>query len=46
MSGLLDEGAGDLDSRAFQAKLEDLSIDLSFDAGIGRLLRQPAHALA
>ena len=33
MSGLLDEGAGDLDSRAFQAKLEDLSIDLSFDAG-------------
>ncbi len=33
MSGLLDEGAGDLDSRAFQAKLEDLSIDLKFDAG-------------
>jgi zinc protease len=33
MSGLLDEGAGDLDSRAFQAKLEDLSVDLSFDAG-------------
>jgi zinc protease len=33
MSGLLDEGAGDLDSRAFQAKLEDLSINLSFDAG-------------
>lgn len=33
MSGLLDEGAGDLDSRAFQAKLEDLSIDLSFDSG-------------
>jgi zinc protease len=32
MSGLLDEGAGDLDSRAFQAKLEDLSIELSFDA--------------
>ncbi len=32
LSGLLDEGAGDLDSRAFQAKLEDLSIDLSFDA--------------
>ena len=25
MSGLLDEGANDLDSRAFQAKLEDLS---------------------
>jgi zinc protease len=33
LSGLLDEGAGDLDSRAFQAKLEDLSIDLKFDAG-------------
>src|SRR5260221_14502409 len=33
MSGLLDEGAGDLDSRAFQAKLEDLSIEMSFDAG-------------
>lgn len=33
MSGLLDEGAADLDSRAFQAKLEDLSIELSFDAG-------------
>jgi zinc protease len=33
VSGLLDEGAGDLDSRAFQARLEDLSIDLSFDAG-------------
>src|ERR671916_524875 len=33
MSGTLDEGAADLDSRAFQAKLEDLSINLSFDAG-------------
>lgn len=33
VSGLLDEGAGELDSRAFQAKLEDLSIELSFDAG-------------
>jgi zinc protease len=33
MSGLLDEGAGSLDSRAFQAKLEDLSIEMSFDAG-------------
>jgi zinc protease len=32
LSGLLDEGAGDLDSAAFQAKLEDLSIGLSFDA--------------
>jgi zinc protease len=33
MSGLLDEGAGALDSRAFQARLEDLSVNLSFDAG-------------
>jgi len=33
MSGLLDEGAGDLDSRAFQARLEDLSISLTFDSG-------------
>jgi zinc protease len=33
MSTLLDEGAGDVDSRAFQAQLEDLSINLNFDAG-------------
>lgn len=33
MSGLLDEGAGPLDSRAFQASLEDLNVSLSFDAG-------------
>jgi zinc protease len=32
-SGLLDEGAGELDSQAFQAALDDSSIDLSFDAG-------------
>jgi zinc protease len=32
MSGLLDEGAANLDSRAFQAQLEDLSIELTFDA--------------
>jgi zinc protease len=37
MSGLLDEGAGDLDSRAFQARMEDLSISLSFDAGADAL---------
>jgi zinc protease len=30
MSTLLDEGAGDLAAQAFQAKLEDLSIELSF----------------
>ncbi len=33
LSGLLDEGAGDLDSQAFQARLDDLSIGMSFDAG-------------
>ena len=33
VSGLLDEGAGALDSQAFQALLSDLSIQLSFDAG-------------
>ena len=32
VSGLLDEGAGDLDSQAFRRKLEDLSISLSFSA--------------
>ncbi|MFQ5958639.1 MAG: M16 family metallopeptidase, partial [Alphaproteobacteria bacterium] len=32
VSGLLDEGAGDIDSQAFQAQLEDLSIRLGFDA--------------
>ena len=33
VSSLLDEGAGDLDSQAFQGRLEDLSISLRFDAG-------------
>jgi zinc protease len=33
ISGVLDEGAGDLDSQAFQTELEDLAIRLSFDAG-------------
>jgi zinc protease len=32
-AGLLDEGAGELDSQAFQARLADLSIRLSFSAG-------------
>ena len=32
LSGLLDEGAGDLDSRAFQTALDDYSIGLSFNA--------------
>ena len=34
VSGLLDEGAGDLDSQAFQGRLEDLVIRLSFNAGL------------
>ncbi len=33
VSGLLDEGAGPFDSQTFQGKLEDLAIELSFDAG-------------
>ena len=32
LSGLLDEGAGDLDSEAFQKRLADLNIELSFHA--------------
>jgi zinc protease len=32
VSGLLDEGAGGLDSRAFRTELEDRAIRLSFDA--------------
>ncbi|MCX5512452.1 peptidase M16 [Kaistia algarum] len=33
LSGLLDEGAGDLDSKSFQAALDEKSIQISFDAG-------------
>ncbi len=33
VSGLLDEGAGDLDSQAFQRRLEELVVSLSFSAG-------------
>ena len=33
LSGLLDEGAGDIDSEAFQAALDDSAIEMSFDAG-------------
>ncbi len=33
LSGLLDEGAGTLDSQAFQARLDDLSIGMDFYAG-------------
>ncbi|MCA0400146.1 MAG: insulinase family protein [Proteobacteria bacterium] len=37
VSGLLDEGAGELDSAAFQEALEDKAIELSFDGGRDRL---------
>ena len=37
MSGLLDEGAGALNSEAYQEALEDKAIELSFDAGRDRL---------
>lgn len=33
VSGLLDQGAGDLDDRAFRDRLDDLSARLRFDAG-------------
>jgi zinc protease len=33
VSGLLDEGAGEYDSQAFQGRLEDLAVTLSFNAG-------------
>lgn len=32
VSGLLDEGAGDLDAQAFQGRLEDLAVGLTFAA--------------
>jgi zinc protease len=35
-AALLDEGAGDLDSQAFQGKLQDDSISLGFDAAMDR----------
>jgi zinc protease len=47
VSGLLDEGAGDLDSQAFRTELEDRAIRLSFDAGrdefTGRLKTLTRH---
>jgi len=33
VSGMMDEGAGDIESEAFQERLESLAIDFSFDAG-------------
>ena len=34
VSGLLDEGAGDLDSQAFQGRLDELAIRFGFDANL------------
>lgn len=34
VAGLLDEGAGELDSQTFQGRLSDLSISLRFSAGL------------
>lgn len=36
-SALLTEGAGDMDSQAFSRRLEDLSVDLSFEAGADQI---------
>lgn len=36
VSGLLDEGAGELDSQAFQTRLEDLAVRLRFNSGRDR----------
>jgi len=40
VSGLLDEGAGDLESLAFQRRLEDTSISISFSAAFDRFSGQ------
>ncbi|MBM3518959.1 MAG: insulinase family protein, partial [Alphaproteobacteria bacterium] len=37
MSGLLDEGAGELDSQEFQGRLQDLAVELSADTGLDEL---------
>ncbi|MDE0056910.1 MAG: pitrilysin family protein [Defluviicoccus sp.] len=36
VAGLLDEGAGDLDSRAFREALDDIVASIGFDAGVER----------
>jgi zinc protease len=37
MTGLFDEGAGDLDSDAFQERLDDAGAEMNFDAGRDRI---------
>lgn len=34
LSGLLDEGAGDIDSQTFQSRLDELGVSLSFNASL------------
>lgn len=34
ITGMMDEGAGDLDAAAFQAKRDELAVKMSFDAGL------------
>lgn len=46
LSATLDEGAGDLDSQAFQARLQDLSVRLSFSSGRDNFYGLAAHAVA
>ena len=36
MTGMMDEGAGDLDSAAFQALRDELAVRISFDSGMDR----------
>ena len=45
-TSLLDEGAGDLDSQAFQDRLERLSIRMSFSAGGSSLLLGGASSVS
>lgn len=37
ITGMMDEGAGDLDSEAFQSARDDIAMKLSFDSGLDRL---------
>jgi zinc protease len=37
LTGMMDEGAADLDSAAFQTARDDIAMKLSFDAGLDRL---------
>ena len=44
MTGLFDEGAGDLDSDAFQNRLDDAGAEMRFSGGRDAHLRLDAHA--